>query len=483
MYASGLSFCVLCHMTSGMFEAFKSALPRSSWTDNAQDIAPHLRDWRGRATGVSQLMLKPGSLAEVVQLVRIAHETRTPLVPQSGNTGLVLGGIPDASGSAVIVSMQRLNHMRSISVDDFAMTVDSGMILADVQRLAAEHGCLFPLSLGAEGSAQIGGLISTNAGGVQVLRYGPMRSLVLGLEAVLPDGTVYSALSPLRKDNTGYDIKQLLIGAEGTLGIITGATLKLYPANLARATAFVGLRSAEDAVTLLTRLRRATGDMVSSFELIPRVGMDLVLQHISGTRDPLAATHAWYVLIEATSSDADAPLQHRLEAALASALEADLIADAAIAASDAQAAAFWKIRETLPEAEKIDGRAIKHDVSVSPAQMPAFMRRANAALLQRFPHVRIIAFGHLGDGNVHYNVRPPAGVDDMDFYQQHHEEVSGMVHDIIVDMGGSISAEHGIGALKREELKRLGNPGKLVAMRAIKSALDPQNIMNPGRVV
>jgi FAD/FMN-containing dehydrogenase len=316
-----------------------------------------------------------------------------------------------------------------------------------------------------------------------VLRYGPMRSLVLGLEAVMADGSIYQALSPLRKDNTGYDIKQLLIGAEGTLGIITGATLKLYPANLARATAFVGLRRAEDAVTLLTRLRSATGDMLSSFELIPRVGIDMVLQHISGVRDPLQGKHAWYILAEATSPDAQATLQQRLEMALATALESDLIQDAAIASSDAQAAVFWKIRETLPEAERVDGGSVKHDVSVTTAQMPLFMQRASDILMQRYPTARIIAFGHLGDGNVHFNVRAPDGADAALFYDQHHEDVSRIVHDIVADMDGSISAEHGIGTLKRDELQRLGNPGKLAAMRAIKSALDPHGIMNPGRVI
>ncbi len=466
-----------------MDEHFKQHLPRSSWTDDVQEIAPHLTDWRGRATGASTLMLKPASLAEVVQLVQIARDTRTPLVPQSGNTGLVLGSIPDASGSAVIVSMQRMNKLRSISAEDYSMTVESGIILADVQRIAAEHEMLFPLSLGSEGSARIGGLISTNAGGVQVLRYGPMRSLVLGLEAVLPDGSVYSALSPLRKDNTGYDIKQLLIGAEGTLGIVTGATLKLYPANRARSAAFVALRSAEDAVTLLGRLRSATGDCVSSFELIPRVGLDLVLQHIPGVRDPLAAAHDWYVLAEVTSPDAEAPLRVRLESALAAALDVDLIQDATIADSDAQAAAFWKIREGVPEAEKIDGGSIKHDVSVASAQMPLFMRRASAALAKAWPDARLLAFGHLGDGNVHFNLRPPAGADDAAFHRQHHTAVSAMVHDIVTDMGGSISAEHGIGALKRGELHRLADPGKLAAMRAIKAALDPLGIMNPGRVI
>jgi FAD/FMN-containing dehydrogenase len=463
--------------------AFKAHLPKSSWTDDAADIAPHLTDWRGRATGASQLMLKPASLAEVVQLVRIANDTRTPLVPQSGNTGLVLGSIPDSSGTAVIVSMARMNKVRAITPEDYSMTVDSGIILADVQRIAAEHARLFPLSLGSEGSARIGGLISTNAGGVQVLRYGPMRSLVLGLEAVLPDGSVYSALSPLRKDNTGYDIKQLLIGAEGTLGIITGATLKLFPANLASTTAFAGLRSPEDAVTLLSRLRSATGDSISSFELIPRAGLDLVFEHIPGTRDPLGSPHEWYVLAEATSPDVDAPLRARLEQALAAALEDDVIQDAAIADSDSQARAFWKIREGVPEAEKIDGGSIKHDVSVASAQMPLFMRKASAALGSAYPAARLLAFGHLGDGNVHFNVRPPIGVDDKIFHAAHHHAVSAMVHDIVASMGGSISAEHGIGALKRDELARLADPGKYAAMRRIKAAFDPLGIMNPGRVL
>jgi FAD/FMN-containing dehydrogenase len=462
-----------------MHDSFKSTLPAASWTEDASEIAPHLTDWRGRETGVATLMLKPASVEEVVQIVNIARDTRTPLVPQGGNTGLVLGGIADASGTSVIVSMQRMNKPRSIVPDDFAMTVDSGMILADVQRIAADHDMMFPLSLSSEGSARIGGLISTNAGGVQVLRYGPMRALVLGLEAVMADGSIYAGLGSLRKDNTGYDIKQLLIGAEGTLGIITGATLKLCPANRARATAYIALRSAEDAVTLLSRLRSTTGDTLSSFELIPRVGVDLVLQHIPGTRDPLAKQYPWYVLAEGTSPDVDAPLQQRLEAALAQALETNLIADAAIATSDAQAAAFWKIRETLPEAERADGSAIKHDISVSTSQVPLFMRRASALLMQRYPDARIIAFGHLGDGNVHFNIRVP----DSDFYARHHEAISRIVHDIVADMHGSISAEHGIGTLKRDELQRLGDPGKLGAMRAIKAALDPLNIMNPGRVI
>ncbi len=466
-----------------MHDIFKSILPNTSWTENAAEIAPHLTDWRGQETGVAALMLKPASVAEVVQIVNIARDTCTPLVPQGGNTGLVLGSIPDSSGTSVILSMQRMSKLRSIVPDDFAMTIDSGMILADVQRIAADHGMMFPLSLGSEGSAQIGGLISTNAGGVHVLRYGPMRALVLGLEAVMADGSIYAGLGSLRKDNTGYDIKQLLIGAEGTLGIITGATLKLFPANRARATAFVALHSAEDAVILLSRLRLATGDTLSSFELIPRIGVDLVLQHIPGTRDPLAEHSPWYVLAEATSSDTDAPLQQRLESALAAALELGIIEDAAIATSDAQAAAFWKIRETMPDAERADGRAIKHDVSVATTQMPEFMRRASAVLMQRYPAVRIMAFGHLGDGNVHFNVRAPAGVDATLFVEQHQADISHIVHNIIADMRGSISAEHGIGALKRSELQRLGDPGKLSAMRAIKAALDPLNIMNPGRVV
>jgi FAD/FMN-containing dehydrogenase len=466
-----------------MHDSFKATLPAASWTENQSEIAPHLTDWRGRETGASALMLKPASVAEVVQIVNIARDTQTPLVPQGGNTGLVLGGIPDASGTSVIVSMQRLNKLRSIVPDDFAITVDSGIILADVQRIATEHDMMFPLSLGSEGSAQIGGLISTNAGGVQVLRYGPIRSLVLGLEAVMADGSIYAGLGSLRKDNTGYDIKQLLIGAEGTLGLVTGATLKLFPANRARATAYIALHCAEDAVTLLRRLRATTGDMLSSFELIPRAGVDLVLRYIPGTRDPLAGQYPWYVLAEATSPDIDAPLQQRFESALAAALETGLIADAAIAASDTQAATFWKMRETLPDAERADGVAIKHDVSVPTSHMPLFMRQAGELLLQRYPAARIIAFGHLGDGNVHFNVRAPQGVDALQFYAQYHEDISRIVHDVVTEMHGSISAEHGIGALKRDELQRLGDPGKLRAMRAIKAALDPLNIMNPGRVV
>ena len=466
-----------------MHDAFKSALPRASWSDDPAEIEPHLIDWRGRGRGASSLLLRPASRDEVVRIVEIARDTRTPLVPQGGNTGLVLGGVPDASGRAVVVSMQRMNRIRSVSREDAAAEVEAGAILAEVQAAAAAADLLFPLSLGSEGSARIGGLIATNAGGVQVLHYGTMRALVLGLEAVMPDASLFSALTPLRKDNAGYDIKQLLIGSEGTLGIITAATLKLFPAIRSRATAFTGLDSADDAVELLARLRQVSGDCVSSFELVPRDGLDLVLRRISGCRDPLAGPHRWYVLVELSSPDSHAPLRDRLEQGLGDALQDGLIGDAAVAASEAQAAAFWKIRETLPEAEKLDGFSIKHDVSVSTARMPAFIREAGRELARRWPDARPLAFGHLGDGNVHFNLRAPEGSDSAQFAEQAHAEVSACVHDMVQRYGGSISAEHGIGSLRREELIRLGDPGKIAVMRAIKQALDPGGIMNPGRVI
>ena len=341
---------------------------------------------------------------------------------------------------------------------------------------------MFPLSLGAKGSATVGGLVSTNAGGVQVLRYGTMRALTLGIEAVLPDGSVLNQLSALRKDNTGYDIKQLLIGAEGTLGFVTAAALKLVPRPMSVATAFVGLASPAQALALLARLRAATGDAIDSFELMPRDGLDLVFAHIPDTRDPLAGKHAWYVLIEATSARAGDPLGDALEAAVGAALEAGEAADAVIAASEAQRAALWKLRETLPEAERVDGASVKHDVSVPVALMPAFIAEATPAIERGWPGARVLAFGHLGDGNVHFNARPPQGV-SYEAFRDHGPAITRLVNDITVAHGGSISAEHGIGTLKREELARLGDPAKLAAMRAVKAALDPLGIMNPGKLL
>jgi FAD/FMN-containing dehydrogenase len=447
-------------------------------------MAPFTQDWRGRFAGQTALVLRPASTAQVQQIVRIALEHKVALVPQSGNTGLVGGGVPDGSGSMVVVSLQRMNAIRAVQADDFSLVAEAGVILASLQAAANDADREFPLSLAAKGSACVGGLISTNAGGVQVLRYGCMRSLVLGLEAVLPNGEILQGLSPLRKDNTGYDIKQLLIGAEGTLGIVTAATLKLYPKPRQTETAFVALEDPDRALLLLTHLRQATGDMVSSFELIPRDGIDLVLQFIPGTRDVFGQPHPWYVLVEATSVADDTTLRTQMETGLESALAAGLARDGAIAQNSTQAAAFWHIRETLPEAEKREGGAIKHDVSVPVHQMTRFMAEATSALHAAWPGVRVLAFGHLGDGNVHFNVRPPHGSDTHAFVTEQTAGISAFVHDMVVDrFQGSISAEHGIGVLKKADHARLSDPARLAAQRAVKAALDPANIMNPGRLL
>lgn len=466
-----------------VLEAFKAVVGEGGWLSAPAELEPYERDWRGLFTGATPLVLRPATTAQVAEIVKLANRHGMPIVPQGGNTGLVRGGVPDASGRMVVVSLQRLNRIRAVDADDFSLVAEAGAVLADVQAAAENADRLFPLSLGSEGSARIGGLVSTNAGGIHVLRFGAMRSLVLGVEAVLPTGEVFHGLTPLRKDNTGYDLKQLFIGAEGTLGIVTAATLKLFPRLRDATTAWMTLRSAEDAVKLLALLRRATGDQVSAFELIPRDGIDLVLKHFPDVRDPVPGNAApWVALTEVASARPGGALRADVEAALAEALEAGLITDAVLAETHAQAQALWRIREILPEAEKLDGVAIKHDIAVPVAQMPAFIRTAAPVVEAMIPGSRILAFGHLGDGNIHFNLRQPPGMDREAFLAQWHA-VSARVHDMVLEYGGSISAEHGIGSLKREELARTADPAKLLAMRAIKAALDPQNILNPGRVV
>ena len=459
-------------------KAMKQVVGDRGWTDDPQDLAPHLVDWRGQKQGASSLMLMPASTVEVAAIVSIAAESGIALVPQGGNTGLVGGGVPEADGTAVLLSMRRMNTIRRVDAADFSLVAEAGVILESVHVAAAAAERMFPLSLAAKGSATVGGLVSTNAGGVQVLRHGTMRALVLGIEAVLPDGSVLDQLSSLRKDNTGYDIKQLLIGAEGTLGIVTAATLKLVPKPAATATAFVAVDSPATALGLLTRLRAATGDRVESFELMPRLGLDLILAHIEGSRDPLARPHAWYVLVEATSTSVDEALDAALGEGIAAAIDAGEAIDATLAASEAQRAALWALREALPEAERRDGHSLKHDVSVPVAAMPGFMVEATAAVESGWRGFEVLAFGHLGDGNVHFNVRPPA-----DGFAAAGPAVTTLVNDLATKHGGSISAEHGIGTLKIAEFRRLGNPAKLAAMRAIKSALDPRGIMNPGKLL
>jgi FAD/FMN-containing dehydrogenase len=448
---------------------------RAIVTDPAA-IAPWLTDWRGRYHGAAEVMFEPADTAEVAAIVSAAAASGVPLVPQGGNTSMVGGATPPPDGSAAILSLRRLNRIRAIEAG--VATVGAGVILADLHAAALETGQRFPLSLGAKGSATVGGLVSTNAGGTQVLRFGTMRALTLGVEAVLPDGSVYDGLAALKKDNRGYDLDQLLCGAEGTLGVVTAATLRLVPAEAVRCVAWIGLASPEDAMALLHACRAAT-EAVESFELLPAESLDAVLRHIPGTRAPLAGAPPWHALVEVVGDGA----RDTVERVLAAALDAGAIADAAIAGSEAQAEAFWRIRESISEAERATGPAAQHDISVPVAAMPRFMVEAAAACDARFPGTRASGFGHLGDGNVHFHVRAAPGTDPAHWYGVEVPVVSAFVHDLVTAAGGSISAEHGIGQMKREELARLASPARMVALRAIKQGLDPQGLMNPGKLL
>jgi FAD/FMN-containing dehydrogenase len=457
-----------------------AAAGEGGWTSDPEELAPHLVDWRGKVHGASGLLLRPATTAAVAAIVGAAARHRVALVAQGGNTGLVGGGIPDASGEAVLVSLARLNRIRAVDAAGLTLTAEAGVILSTVHDAALAAGCVFPLSLAAKGSATIGGLVSTNAGGVQVLRHGTMRALVTGLEAVLPDGSILDQITGLSKDNSGYDIKQLLIGGEGTLGIVTAAALRLVPAPAHRAVAWAGVDDPHAALALLGRLRRASGGQVESFELIPGSGVDLVLRHMTGHRAPLSGEHRWHVLIELAGEPS---LDDVLETALGEAAAAGEIADATLARSGAQAAALWRIREELPDAERRDGPSLHHDISVAVAALPGFAAAATERVESIFAGARVLAFGHLGDGNLHFNVRPPAAADASAWVAAHGDAVTALVFDLVTTAGGSISAEHGIGSIKRGDLARLGNRAKLAAMRAVKAALDPLGIMNPGKVV
>jgi FAD/FMN-containing dehydrogenase len=465
-----------------LLERLASGLGPKGFTRDPAVMAPWLEDWRKRYRGSAAAMLSPASTEEMVQIVRLCAAERVALVPQGGNTSMVAGATPSRDGEALLLSMRRMNRIRSVSAAGNSAVCEAGVILSDLHEAAAEVGRRFPLSLGAKGSATIGGLISTNAGGTQVLRFGTMRGLVLGIEAVLPDGTLYQGLSALKKDNRGYDLKQLLIGAEGTLGVVTAASLRLVPAVGSRSVAWIGVATPADALELLLMLEASMGEAVESFELVPKAALDLVLAHVPGTRAPLTGDHPWHVLVEATAPMVAPPPEKALTAALHAASEAGLLGDAVIAANEAQAEGFWRIRDSISEAEQKDGPAAKHDVSVEVGAMPGFMVEAGAAVEARFPGTRVIAFGHLGDGNVHFNVRAPDGA-GPDWLQRDAPAVTGFVHDLVVAAGGSISAEHGIGQMRLAELARLGEPARLKVMRAIKDALDPHGIMNPGKLV
>jgi FAD/FMN-containing dehydrogenase len=444
-----------------------------------QDVAPWLTDWRGRYHGVSAAVLSPADTHEVAAIVALAAEHGVPLVPQGGNTGMVGGATPPEDGSALILSLRRMNRIRAIDPAASTVIAEAGVILQTLHEAVEVQGMRFPLTLGARGSATVGGLVSTNAGGTQVLRFGTMRSLVAGVEAVLPDGSIWHGLDVLKKDNRGYDINQLLIGAEGTLGIVTAATLKLVPAIGDRAVAWIGVESPQVALHLLRRLARDTQG-IEGFEIVPDDTLDLVLGHVPGVRTPLTGTHPWHVLVELVA-DRDAAAE--MEPLIASAFEAGLIRDATIASNEAQAAAFWHLRDSISEAERAAGPAMQHDISVPVDQMPRFMIEAAHEVEVAFPGTVASAFGHLGDGNVHFHVRAPAAADADIWRRDVGYAASRMVHDLVVAAGGSISAEHGIGQMKRDELARLSDPVRMAALRAIKGALDPHGIMNPGKLL
>jgi FAD/FMN-containing dehydrogenase len=443
---------------------------------------PYLVDWRGQYHGKAAAVVKPGNTQEVARVVELLAAHRVAMVPQGGNTSLCGASVPDGSGTQVVINLSRMNRVRAVDTDNNTMTVEAGCVLASLQQEAERHDRLFPLSLGAEGSCEIGGNLSTNAGGTAVLRYGNTRELVLGVEVVLPDGRVWDGLRGLRKDNTGYDLKHLFVGAEGTLGIVTAAVLKLFPRPRSRATAFAAVESPAAAVALLGRLRQACGERITGYELIARVCVDLVLAHMPGSRDPLAERHPWYVLIELSDSAEGEGVKRLLQESLEEAAAEGLVRDAALAASEAQRAALWKLREDISEAQKQDGPSIKHDVSVPVSRVPRFIEEADAALAKRFPGIRIVAFGHVGDGNIHYNCGKAERQAAEAFFGEA-PEVNRVVYDIVTSLGGSISAEHGLGALKREEIRRYKGALELELMARIKAALDPHGLMNPGKVL
>ena len=447
----------------------------------ADDVAPFCTDWRGRYSGNALCVALPGSTEEVAAVVRACVAAGVAVVPQGGNTGLCGGATP--TGGEVVVSLRRMNRIRAIDADNNSITVEAGCTLHAVQEAAREADRLFPLSLAAEGSATIGGNLSTNAGGVQVLRYGNARELTLGLEVVLADGRIWNGLRALRKDNTGYDLKHLFIGAEGTLGLITAATLKLFPRPRTHATAWVAVPDPASAVRLLGRLRDAAGDNVTAFEIVGRPALELVLRHIPNARDPLLGKPAWQVLIElGGSSDMGGDLSATLERALEAAAEDGIVNDAVLAASEAQTAALWALRENVSEAQKIEGISIKHDIAVPVSRIAEFIARADAALRAAFPEVRIICFGHIGDGNLHYNQSRSDAQSNDEFIAQT-GAVNRIVHDLVHGLGGSISAEHGLGQLKREEVLRYKSQTEMDLMRAVKQALDPRGLMNPGKLL
>lgn len=453
-----------------LLEQLKNIVGPKGWTTDPHVMAPSLIDWRGAVEGSALAIVSPASTAEVSAVVKACADAKVSIVPQGGNTGMCAGATPDGSGKQIVLRLGRMNAIRSIDPVNFSVEVEAGCILENVQRAARDVGRYFALSLGAEGSCQIGGNLSTNAGGINVIRYGTARAQVLGLEAVLADGSVVSSLRSLRKDTAGYDLKQLFIGSEGTLGIITAATLKLFPDPGTKTTALVALASSGDAVRLLAELREGLGDTVEAFELMSSVVLKLVARHVPGTTLPFDQDHAWYVLVDiACGSD-------RLESALQGAFANDLILDAVIAKNTAESTALWRMRHSIAEAERSAGRALKHDISVPVSRIEEFLLRGDRLLAEQVPDAQLVAFGHVGDGNLHYNVALTS-----DFGSG--EAITAAIYTLVDELGGSFSAEHGVGSVKREFLAKYRGGAEINLMRALKQALDPENILNPGKVI
>jgi FAD/FMN-containing dehydrogenase len=462
----------------------RSILGPKGYSDDQDVISPWLTDWRGRFTGAAAALLSPATTQEVAAIVRIAAKYRLSLVPQGGNSGMVAGATPNSSGNQLILSMRRMNNITAIDADAGLISCEAGVILQNLHEAAAKAERRFPLTLGGKGSATVGGLISTNAGGTQVLRHGTMRLLVAGLEAVLPDGSIYDAMAPLKKDNRGYDLKQLLIGGEGTIGVVTKAVLQTVPALIDRCVVWAGIDSPQQAYELLLFMQKHGRDRLEGFEILPQRALGAVLTHISGTRPPLDTTHRWHALMEFVQDD---PAQscpgelamHLLEDAIAH----NLLENATIASSDVQAEAFWKIRDSIAEAERAAGAALQHDISVPVAAMARFIEQESPRIEADYPGTKTVAFGHLGDGNIHFHVKAPEGVDVAGWYAGDGKAITSHVYDRVRAYGGSLSAEHGIGQSKIDEFARLAEPARLSALRAIKSAFDPLGIMNPGKLV
>jgi FAD/FMN-containing dehydrogenase len=447
-----------------------------------EDAEPYLNEWRGLYHGRTPLVLRPQTVSEVGAILKLAHEERIALVPQGGNTGLVGSQIPFESGGEVVLSLNRMKAIRAVDPAGNTLTAEAGATLQSVQEAASAVDRLFPLSLASEGTCEIGGNIATNAGGVHVLRYGNTRDLLLGLEAVFPGGEVWNGLKTLRKDNTGYDLKSLLVGSEGTLGVITAATLKLFPRPAEVATVFAGLPSLESMASLFSSAFAKAGPLLTAFELIPRILLDFLLAHFPQHRDPLAGRYLWYALLELSSPLADGLAERAALSILEDAAAKGIVADAAVAASQAQAKAFWGLREAASEVQKYEGGSIKHDVSVPISEIPRFIEEASAAVTALVPGARPVPFGHYGDGNIHFNISQPKGADSAAFLARW-EEVASLVHGIVLRYGGSISAEHGIGRMKAAALETVKTPFELASMRAIKAVFDPRGILNPGKLL